>query len=368
MENNFDKDIFQEIHVSKFVDGMKQTGAQWITLPLDEFVNFRDQVIAVDSIAITTSGLDVACPWFAAWCQRELTWRPHRVVDGIRTKALGNAIENRFHGICMTDNKASEWNKDNMPKVLRKNVADFFMSNLQARYLELKGDILKCGSIRKCCENNLKNYYADETRKEGRIECFLLMPNETGSPNNSIENFVIELLENDVTSYIMQQCCFSPLERLCKYGVPLKGLHEQFPPLLQFQHSRIDPVQVYGIIPMEAIKRMFLMCQILEQQNYIYYINPNETEVPVIHLYVPSSEKKFVVSAKVRVQTGLCSSGPAADVDILSNGEFVRNDHRVHAMTTVLNLMRDAETYEESMKNYVGIQSIRFPETLNFEL
>ena len=371
MENSFDNDIFHEFTVSKFVEGSKQDGSRWISLPLDEFAQFRDQVIAVQSIAVSTEGLDVACPWLAAWCQRELVGRQHRVVDGLpcSINVLGNPIENKFHGICTPHEKASKWKRDRLPKLLSHNVADFFMSNLQARYLKAKGDILKKGGLRKCCGSNVKVYYADEASREGAVECFLLLPNNTGAPNSPVEDFVLELLENETTCYLMQQCSYQLLDRLCKYGVPIEDSNVSFPPVVQVQHSRIDPIQLYGIVPLDAVRRMFMLCQVLEEQNYVYYVDPKEKTVPAIYVHVPASTaKSFVVSARVRVQIGLSGEAALDDKDFPYNAEFLRHDYRALAMTTVLNCNKDPDLVEENMKDYRGIRSLRFGQSLTFDV
>ena len=370
MENSFDRDIFHEFTVSKFVEG-KHDGSRWISVPLDEFAQFRDQVIGLESISVSTDGLDVPCPWFATWCKRELVGRQHRLVDGIpcSPNLLGNPVENKFHGICMPHKKASKWKRDRIPKLLRHNIADFFMSNLQARYMKAKGEVLKRGGLRKCCGSNIKIYYADEASKEGAVECFLMLPNNTGTPNSPVEDFVLELLENETTCYLMQQCSYPLLERLCKYGVPIEEENGTFPPVVRVQHSRIDPIQMYGIVPLDTVRRMFMFCQVLEQQNYIYYVEPQENTVPVIYVYVPvTSAKSFSVSARIKVQTGL--SGPLAldDKDFPYDVEFLRNDHRVLAMTTVLNCNKDPEVVEENMKDYKGIKSLRFSQMLTFDV
>lgn len=370
MESNFDREVYHEFNVTKFVNSKLEEG-QWISLPLDEFAQLKDQVVAVDSIVVNTDGLDVACPWIATWSRRELVGRSHRTVDAIQsgTHILGNPIENRFHGICQPSKKTSKWKRDCLPKLLQRNIADFFMSNLQSRYLRAKDEILKKGSLRKCCPNNLKTYYADEANRDGPVDCFILLPNNTGKPNNPVEDFVLEILENEATNYLMQQCSFSLLDRLCKYGVPLEDRDGSFPPFVQIQHSRIDPIQVYGIVPLDAIKRMMMMCQVFEQQNYIYYIGPKENSVPIVYVHVPPSVKKmFTVSVRIRVQVGLSGDRAISDSDFPYDAEFVRNDHKVLAMTTVLNCNKDPELVEESMKDYKGIQSVRFPQTLSFDL
>jgi hypothetical protein len=370
MENSFDREVYHKFTVTKFVDSKVEEG-QWVSLPLVEFAQLKDQVIAIESIATSTDGLDVSCPWIATWDRRELVGRSHRTVDPIPTGThiLGNPLENRFHGICRPSKNTSKWKRKHLPKLLQRNISDFFMSSLQARYMRAKEEILKKGSLRKCCPNNMKTYYADETNREGPVECFLLLPNNTGKPNDPVEDFLLEILENETTNFLMQQCSFSLLDRLCKYGVPIQERDGTFPPVVQIQHSRIDPIQVYGIVPVDAIKRMMMMCQVLEQQNYIYYIGPKENLVPTVYLYVPhTGKKKFSVTVTMKVQVGLSGYQSISDSDFPYDAEFVRHDPKVMAMTTILNCNKDPDLVEENMKDYKGIQSLRFPQTISFDL
>ena len=371
METAFNKHVFHEFTVSKGAQG-KPDGGQWISLPLDEFALLRDQVFAVESIHVSVGGADVPCPWLAAWGKRELVGRQHRMVDGIPCPPgmLGHPTESKFHGICMPGKKSSSWKQDRLPIVLRHNVVDFFMSDLQDKYLQAKGEVLKRGSLRKCCGSSLKTYYADETVRDGAIECFLKEPpDSTGTPGSALEQFASELLDNETTCYLMQQSSYPLLERLCRYGVPIEEDIEAFPPLVRVQHSRIDPVREYGIVPLDAVRKMFMFCQVLEQNNFVYYMGSQTSGVPAVHVYVPAtSARSFVASARVRLQVGLSGLPVLDDKQFPYQVDFPGTDFNVMAMTCPLSCSKDPDAERESLKHFEGIQSLRFSQALNFDV
>lgn len=370
MESPFKRQVFHEFTVSKTVQG-KPDASQWISLPLEEFARLRDQVFAVESIHVSAGGADVPCLWLAAWCKRELVGRQHRLVDAIPCPPgiLGHATENKFHGICMPGQKSSSWKQERLPIVLRHNVVDFFMSHLQDKYLQAKGEVLKQGSLRKCCGSSLKTYYADESIRDGAIECFLKVPELSGTPGTAIERFASELLDNETTCYMMQQSSFPLLERLCRYGVPIEEDFGGFPPLVQVQHSRIDPVQEYGIVPLDTVRKMFMFCQVLEQNNFVYYMGSPTSGVPAVHVHVPAtSARTFVVSARVRLQVGLSGLPLLDDKEFAYEVDFPGTDFNLMAMTYPLSCSKDPDAMRESLKYFQGIQSLRFSQALNFDV
>ena len=299
----------------------------WVTLTMQDMVSdLRGAMISIESFGVQVSLPNAWCPYIVQWSDRDLVKRQYRLQNK-------DVVDKGVHGFADNTLKRKGWEREaDVPPILSHNVWEFALSDIQVAYMKLVALLSEHGSLSQCCPaNQLKSFYADKQREVGEIQCFIAGEDEGGELMQMLQEIGSspQLLD-------MYQGFSDPyLETLVRYGVDIEQGDEDMYPMLGDSF----------IFPLEALNKMLVFLQELENNNFVYHIPDTPSIDPIeFRVFVPKSDKLVNITAdlEVLVATGgssnICCIACEDECDELSSKHSVTQNPKIIALTEKLDL------------------------------
>ena len=279
----FDENVFSNIKTVKHI--VPQSQELWVPIELKSFLKHKGSFVQLQKVTVKTSSSKLHLAW-------NVTWNSASMLPTLsqESTALGGDATIGAVGFSNLD---EGWNVEDLPKQFRKNVEEFVYSSLETSFTEAKKEF----SPGKHLELT-ETFYLNDMKKEGGITCLMLSGKDEEESNSPLLVFMVHLLQNQSMTKLLSYFSEPYYDKLFRYGLDM--ITDSFPFMVSVRISKCAPNELVKVIPFEAIQKVMLVLQEIEQTSYIYYVPEKETCAPKINVLVPAN-----VSMKILVTVQL---------------------------------------------------------------
>jgi len=307
----------------------------WVVVKHEDLVSeLKGSVISIESFAVHVSAASVWCPYIVQWSDRDLVKKRY-----VLQKEEGQCCEDKptgVHGFADSNVNKRHWDRStDIAPMLCHNIWEFALSDIQGAYMKLMGDIAEKGSLSNCCPpGTLKIFYADNAKKVGGIPCYL--PSLSDDEGKDTLSLFLEKMSSLSQICEMYEKYSEPLiKSLLRYGVEIE-VDDEFP---IFNDSYI--------FPLDALRKVLLFFQELEQNNFIYPIHENRPVDPIqFKVFVPKSDTPITITADVEVLVGMTDGSGcciACEEEIVEEGLDVKRQDSMNPRDVTEDEIKEVE-------------------------
>ena len=346
---------------------------KWISFDIQDFLNLRGQIIEIENISLKCNDINVCSPFIINWNDREIVLKEVELCDPIPVPGKPKQIS-RCHGCTLCN-----WDRNKyITPTLQNNIYQFFASDMQMAYMNFKNYITENDSLTDCCkECDIHTYYADSKQKTGSIECITFSTTilqHKKKNRDPLLHFIEEILNCDSMCSLFKHFTEPYMKTLERYGVEFVTQQENeniFPPIQiqkecdsDFSSDEDETILEWCfILPIDAIKKMLLFCQTLENQNNVYYIPEKETNPLTCFIYTPRTEHSLTYILDIQLLIGKLSTENNFEPSDLTS---LNTEPATLALMYDLSIEKDKESIGKYLEKYRGITSVRTGKRLIF--
>ena len=362
----------------------------WASFRVKDFSNLTGQLIAIDSISLKCNDVNVCSPFIVNWNGKELVYKEVELCDSLPVPGSTSTIS-KCHGCTL-----SGWDRNKyITPILQNNIQHFFASDMQTAYMNFKSYIQQHKSLTEGCKDcAVQVYFADPIAKTGPIECITFPTTQFQQKKRSKDalfHFIEEILDCDSLRLLFKHITEPYMRRLERYGIDMvtkEGTENIFPPLKFHKEydsdfsneendddddDESDVAEWSFILPLDAVKKMLLFFQTLENENNIYFIPENDRNPLTCYIHVPRVETPLTYVLDIHLLLGKVSNkeeeeeGGLSDLDQRTNDlSSLTTDPMVLASTYKISIDKDDDSVRKKLEKIKGIESVRTDNKLIF--
>ena len=341
---------------------------QWMSFQIGQFSSLIGKLIAIENISLKCNDVNVCSPFILNWNGREVVSKSVELCDPHSVPGSTSKLT-RCHGCTLCG-----WDKNKyLSPVLQENIKQFFASDVQTSYLNLKRQVLQNRSLTDGCKDcDVQTYFADPVHKNGAIECLLFaddqFQHQLKRGKDALLSFIDQIMKNDSLHTLFKHFSFPYFKRLDRYGIEMvtnEDNEDIFPPLMvnrcyDTDDSDDECSDKSGdwsfILPVDAIKKMLLFLQKLETENNVYYVSDAEKNTLTCYVHVPATVEKLRYVLEIRVLVGKISDNCLDDdedsLTMVTTNELSESDGDPVSLayTYTISINRDSRKMIENCK------------------